>query len=53
MSAVEVVVDTIMGYWLSATHRNEDLREWWESDDSAETARELAVLIVDALGVER
>ena len=47
----ERIADSIMRFWLAAAE-DDDLREWWESGDSAECAREMAEAIVGEVGRE-
>lgn len=42
------VVDAILTYWLSGTE-NEELREWWETQDASDCALELAHLMLEAI----
>ena len=47
----ERIADSIMRFWLAAAE-DDGLREWWESGDSAECAREMAEAIAGDVGRE-
>lgn len=45
---VTIIADAVMSYWLTGTE-DEDMREWWQTDDAADCARELAAHLLDEI----